>query len=128
LYAGGADTPAGLRLMAGETRALVPRFRKKAFCEVWVGPPGWEAMARRSIALYSNIGWNWLGLAGALALQGKHGEAAEAQTSVRALMPSYTPSRFHCGARLVYGRRRFRDDVEADYRQLRDALKESLRL
>jgi TolB-like protein/DNA-binding SARP family transcriptional activator len=86
-----------------------------------------EAMARRSVALYSNIGWNWLGLAGALALQDKHGEAAEALTSVRALMPSYTPSRFHWGARLVYGRGRFRGDVEADYRELRDALKESLR-
>ena len=84
-----------------------------------------EAMARRSLGLYSNIGWNWLGLAGALALQDKHAEAAEALTTVRALMPGYTPSRFHWGARLVYGRR-FRGDVEADYRRFRDALKASL--
>jgi tetratricopeptide (TPR) repeat protein len=54
-----------------------------------------EAMARRSVGLYSNIPWNWLGLAGALALQNKHAEAAEALTSIRSLMPSYTLSRFH---------------------------------
>ena len=71
------------------------------------------------------IGWNWLGLAGSLALQDKHAEAAEALTSVRALMPGYTPSRFHWGARLVYGHR-FRGDVEGDYHRLRDALKASL--
>jgi tetratricopeptide (TPR) repeat protein len=84
-----------------------------------------EAMARRSIGLYANIPWNWLGLAGALALQNKHAEAAEALTSTRALMPTYTPSRFHWGARYVYGRR-FRDHVKDDYRRLRDALNASL--
>jgi TolB-like protein len=84
-----------------------------------------ETMARRSIGLYSNIPWNWLGLAGALALQNKHVEAAEALASIRALMPTYTPSRFHLGAQYVYGRR-FRDDVKNDYRQLRDALNASL--
>ena len=84
-----------------------------------------EAMARRSVGLYSNMPWNWLGLAGALALQNKHAEAAEALTSVRALMPTYTPSRFHWGAQYVYGRR-FRDDVKDDYRRLRDTLNASL--
>ena len=84
-----------------------------------------EATARRSVGLYSNIPWNWLGLAGALALQDKHAEAAEALTSVRALMPTYTPSRFHWGAQYVYGRR-FRDDVKNDYRRFRDALNASL--
>jgi TolB-like protein/DNA-binding SARP family transcriptional activator len=84
-----------------------------------------EAMARRSLGLYSNIPWNWLSLAGALALQNRHAEATEALTSVRALMPSYTPSRFHWGAQYVYGRR-FRDDVKEDYRRLRDALNASL--
>jgi predicted Zn-dependent protease len=84
-----------------------------------------EAMARRSVGLYSNIPWNWLGLAGALALQNKHAEAAKALTSIRALMPSYTPSRFHWGTQYVYGRR-FRDDVKDDYRRLRDALNASL--
>ena len=84
-----------------------------------------EAMARRSIALYSNMPWNWIGLAGALALQNRHREAAEAVTAVRALMPTYTPSRFHWGAQYVYGRR-FRDDVEADYRRFRDELNTSI--
>jgi hypothetical protein len=84
-----------------------------------------EAMARRSIALYSNMPWNWIGLAGALALQNRYEEAAEAVTSVRALMPTYTPSRFHWGAKYVYGRR-FRDDVKDDYRRFRDALNASI--
>jgi hypothetical protein len=84
-----------------------------------------EAMARRSIGLYANIPWNWLGLAGALALQNKHAEAAEALASTRAMMPTYTPSRFHWGAQYVYGRR-FRDHVKDDYRHLRDALNASL--
>ena len=84
-----------------------------------------EAMARRSIALYSNMPWNWIGLAGALALQNRYAEAAEAVTSVRALMPTYTPSRFHWGAQYVYGRR-FRGDVKDDYRRFRDALNASL--
>jgi tetratricopeptide (TPR) repeat protein len=84
-----------------------------------------ESMARRSLGLYSNIPWNWLGLAGALALQNKRAEAAEALASIRAMMPTYTPSRFHWGARYVYGRR-FRDDVEDDYRRLRDELNASL--
>ena len=81
-----------------------------------------EAMARRSIALYSNLPWNWLGLAGALALQGEHAEAREALTSVRAMMPLFTPSRFYWGAQFIYGRRRFRGHVEEDYRRLCDAL------
>ena len=80
-----------------------------------------EALARRSIALYANIPWNWMGLAQALALQGRLDEAREAIEPVRAMMPSYTPSRFHWGARYVYGSR-FRGDVERDYRVLRDAL------
>ncbi len=84
-----------------------------------------EAMARRSIGLYANIPWNWLGLAAALALQNKHAEAAEALSSTRAMMPTYTPSRFHWGAQYVYGRR-FRDHVKDDYRRLRDALNASL--
>ena len=84
-----------------------------------------EAMARRSIGLYANIPWNWLGLAGALALQNKHAEAAEALNSTSAMMPSYTPSRFHWGAKYIYGRR-FRDHVKDDYRRLRDALNASL--
>jgi TolB-like protein/DNA-binding SARP family transcriptional activator len=84
-----------------------------------------EAMARRSLGLYSNIPWTWLGLAGALALQKKHAEASEALASIRALMPSYTPSRFHLGAQYVYGRR-FRGHVKDDYRKLRDALNASL--
>ncbi len=83
-----------------------------------------ETMARRSIALYPNIPWNWLGLAGALALQNKHDEAAEALGSVQALMPSFTPSRFHWGARYVYGPR-FRGHVKQDYTDLRDALNAS---
>ena len=80
-----------------------------------------EALARRSIALYANIPWNWLGLAAALALQGRLDEAREAIEPVRAMMPGYTPSRFHWGARYVYGPR-FRGHVERDYRALRDAL------
>jgi TolB-like protein len=80
-----------------------------------------EALARRSIALYANIPWNWMGLAQALALQGRLDEAREAIEPVRAMMPSYTPSRFHWGARYVYGSR-FRGGVERDYRVLRDAL------
>ena len=80
-----------------------------------------EALARRSIALYANIPWNWMGLAQALALQGRLDEAREAIEPVRAMMPGYTPSRFHWGARYVYGSR-FRGDVERDYRVLRDAL------
>jgi TolB-like protein len=80
-----------------------------------------EAMARQSVGLYSNIPWNWVGLAGALALQDKHAEAAEALSAVRALMPAFTPSRFHWGAQYVYGRR-FRDDVKNDYKRFRDAL------
>ena len=84
-----------------------------------------EAMAPRSIGLYANIPWNWLGLAGALALQNKPAEAAEALASTRAMMPTYTPSRFHWGAQYVYGRR-FRDHVKDDYRRLRDALNASL--
>ncbi len=80
-----------------------------------------ETLARRSIALYANIPWNWMGLAQALALQGRLDEAREAIEPVRAMMPSYTPSRFHWGARYVYGSR-FRGDVERDYRALRDAL------
>jgi tetratricopeptide (TPR) repeat protein len=84
-----------------------------------------EAMARRSLALYPNIPWNWLGLAGALALQEKHGEAADALATLRAMMPTYTPSRFHWGARWVYGPR-FCGHTERDYRSLRDALNASL--
>jgi TolB-like protein/DNA-binding SARP family transcriptional activator len=84
-----------------------------------------EALARRSIALYPNIPWNWMGLAQALALQGRLDEAREAMEPVRAMMPGYTPSRFHWGARYVYGSR-FRGDVERDYRVLRDALNASL--
>ena len=80
-----------------------------------------EALARRSIGLYTNIPWSWLGLAAALALQGRLDEAREAIEPVRTMMPSYTPSRFHWGARYVYGSR-FRDHVERDYRALRDAL------
>ncbi len=80
-----------------------------------------EALARRSIALYANIPWNWMGLAQALALQDRLDEAREAIEPVRAMMPDYTPSRFHWGARYVYGSR-FRGDVERDYRVLRDAL------
>jgi len=80
-----------------------------------------EALARRSIALYANIPWNWLGLAASLALQGRREEAREAIEPVRAMMPGYTPSRFHWGARYVYGSR-FRGHVERDYRELRDAL------
>jgi TolB-like protein/DNA-binding SARP family transcriptional activator len=80
-----------------------------------------EADARRSIALYANIPWNWMGLAQALALQGRLDEAREAIDPVRTMMPSYTPSRFHWGARYVYGSR-FRGDLERDYRVLRDAL------
>jgi tetratricopeptide (TPR) repeat protein len=80
-----------------------------------------EADARRSIALYANIPWNWMGLAQALALQGRLDEAREAIDPVRAMMPSYTPSRFHWGARYVYGSR-FHGDLERDYRVLRDAL------
>ena len=53
-----------------------------------------EARARRSIALYANIPWNWLRLAAALALQGRLGEAREAIEPVRTMMPGYTPSRF----------------------------------
>ena len=48
-------------------------------------------------------------------------EAREAIEPVRAMMPGYTPSRFHWGARYVYGSR-FRGDLERDYRVLRDAL------
>jgi TolB-like protein/DNA-binding SARP family transcriptional activator len=80
-----------------------------------------EALARRSIALYANIPWNWMGLAQALALQGRLDEAREAIEPVRAMMPGYTPSRFHWGARYVYGSR-FHGDLERDYRVLRDAL------
>ena len=80
-----------------------------------------EAAARRSIALYANIPWNWMGLAQALALQGRLDEAREAIEPVRTMMPGYTPSRFHWGARYVYGSR-FRGDLERDYRVLRDAL------
>lgn len=80
-----------------------------------------ETLARRSISLYANIPWNWLGLAAALALQGKMAEAREAIEAIRTMMPSYTPSRFHWGARYVYGPR-FRGHVERDYRALRDAL------
>ena len=80
-----------------------------------------EAAARRSIALYANIPWNWMGLAQALALQGRFDEAREAIEPVLAMMPTYTPSRFHWGARYVYGAR-FRGDLERDYRVLRDAL------
>jgi TolB-like protein/DNA-binding SARP family transcriptional activator len=80
-----------------------------------------EADARRSIALYANIPWNWMGLAQALALQGRLDEAREAIDPVRTMMPSYTPSRFHWGARYVYGSR-FRGELEHDYRVLRDAL------
>ncbi len=80
-----------------------------------------EAMSRRSMSLCPNIGWSWVSLAGALALQGRRVEAAEALASARALMPSFTPSRFHWGARMVYGRR-FHGDVERKYRAFRDAL------
>ena len=80
-----------------------------------------EGMSRRSLSLCPNIGWNWVSLAAALALQGRRVEAAEALASARALMPSFTPSRFYWGARMVYGRR-FRGDVERDYRNFRDAL------
>jgi len=80
-----------------------------------------EVLARRSIALYANIPWNWLGLAAALALQGRLNEAREAIEPVRTMMPNYTPSRFHWGARYIYGYR-FRGHVERDYRVLRDAL------
>jgi tetratricopeptide (TPR) repeat protein len=80
-----------------------------------------EALARRSISLYANIPWNWLGLAAALALQRRLDEAREAIEPVRSMMPGYSPSRFHWGARYVYGAR-FRGDVERDYRALRDAL------
>ena len=86
-----------------------------------------EALARRSIALYANIPWNWLGLAATLALQGRLDEAREAIEPVRMMMPSYTPSRFHWGARYVYGSR-FRGHVERDYRTLRDALNACLAL
>ena len=84
-----------------------------------------EAMSRRSLSLCPNIGWSWASLAGALALQDRRVEAAEALASTRALMPSFTLSRFHWGARMVYGRR-FRGDVERDYRDFRDALKACL--
>ncbi len=80
-----------------------------------------EALARRSIGLYPNTPWNWLGLAAALALQGRLDEAHDAIEPVRTMMPNYTPSRFHWGARYVYGSR-FKDHVERDYRALRDAL------
>ena len=79
------------------------------------------ALARRSIGLYANIPWNWLGLAAALALQGRMDEAREAIEPMRAMMPGYTPAKFHWGARYVYGPR-FRGHVERDYRALRDAL------
>ena len=69
--------------------------------------------------------WNWIGLAGALALQNRYAEAAEAVSSVGVLMPTYTPSRFHWGAQYVYGRR-FRGDVKDDYRRFRDALNASI--
>ena len=84
-----------------------------------------EALARRSIALYANIPWNWLGLAASLALQGRFDEAREAIEPLKAMMPSYTPSRFHWGARYVYGAR-FQGHTERDYRALRDALNASL--
>ena len=64
---------------------------------------------------------SWVSLAAALALQGRRVEAAEALASARTMMPSFTPSRFYWGARMVYGRR-FRGDVERDYRNFRDAL------
>jgi hypothetical protein len=86
-----------------------------------------EAAARRSIALYPNIPWNWLGLAGALALQGHHAEAAEAMAAIRPMMPIFTPSRFYWGARFIYGRHRFRGDVKDDYGRLRDVLNASRR-
>ena len=73
-----------------------------------------EALARRSIALYANIPWNWMGLAQALALQGRLDEMREAIEPARTMMPGYTPLRFHWGARYVYGSR-FRGDVERDY-------------
>ena len=97
------------------------------WCHWKLGETGeMEALARRSIALYPNIPWNWLGLAAALALQGRLDEAREAMEPVKAMMPSYTPSRFHWGARYVYGSR-FRDHVESDYRALRNALNACLK-
>ena len=54
-----------------------------------------EALSRRSITLYANIPWNWMGLAQALALQGRLDEAREAIEPVRAMMPGCTPSHFH---------------------------------
>jgi hypothetical protein len=58
-------------------------------------------------------------------LQGRFDEAHEAIEPLKAMMPSYTPSRFHWGARYVYGAR-FQGHTERDYRALRDALNASL--
>ena len=129
-----------IRRMAGEdpraSIALIERAQRLSPCDprtfLWLLYAVWchwklgetaemEARARRSIALYANIPWNWLGLAAALALQGRLGEAREAIEPVRTMMPGYTPSRFHWGARYVYGPR-FCGHVERDYRVLRDSL------
>ena len=85
----------------------------------------WRPWRAGQLGFMPTYPWNWLGLAAALALQNKHAEAAEALSSTRAMMPTYTPSRFHWGAQYVYGRR-FRDHVKDDYRRLRDALNASL--
>jgi TolB-like protein/DNA-binding SARP family transcriptional activator len=127
------DDPRGSLALIEHAQRLSPRDPRTFLWLIYGGGCYWklgeyaemEAMARRSIALYANIPWNWLGLAGALALQGKHAEAAEALASTRALMPSFTPSRFHWGAQYVYGRR-FRGDVKDNYRRFRDALNASL--
>jgi tetratricopeptide (TPR) repeat protein len=129
----GEDPRASIALIERAQR-LSPRDTRtflwllyNVWCHWKLGETGeMEALARRSIALYPNIPWNWLGLAAALALQGRLNEAREATEPVKAMMPSYTPSRFHWGARYIYGSR-FRDHVESDYRALRNALNACLK-
>ena len=84
-----------------------------------------ESLARQSVDTHPMMGWSWLQLAGALALQGRAAEARAAYDVMQGLMPSMSPRRFYWTARFFY-RRRFSGHVKQDYSEFCDAL-ESIR-
>jgi tetratricopeptide (TPR) repeat protein len=124
----GEDPLIALALIA-QAQRLSPRDPRNV---IWLCHAGWchwklhdfnemAALARQSTEINALSGWNWLQLAGALALQGRMAEGRAAYGVMRELMPAMTPRRFHWTARLFY-RRRFTGHVKQDYTDFCEAL------
>ena len=128
----GEDPTVALALIA-QAQRLSPRDPRNT---IWLHHAAWchwklhdfaqmESLARQSVDTHPMMGWSWLQLAGALALQGRAAEARAAYDVMQGLMPSMSPRRFYWTARFFY-RRRFSGHVKQDYSEFCDAL-ESIR-